>query len=62
MRAIGNFLWFIFAGIWLAIGHIVSAVSLARAPIGKTIVGKEVAAAARAANGAAAAASLRREG
>ncbi|HSN62864.1 MAG: YccF domain-containing protein [Azonexus sp.] len=78
---LGNIVWFIFAGIWLAIGHVVSAVSLALtiigipfaiqhlklagialAPIGKTIVDKEVAEAARAANGAATAASLRREG
>jgi len=78
---LGNVIWFIFAGIWLAIGHVVSAVSLALtiigipfaiqhlklagialAPIGKTIVAKEVAEAARAANGAATAASLRRQG
>ena len=64
---LGNVIWFIFAGIWLAIGHVVSAVSLALtiigipfgiqhlklagialAPIGKTIVAKEVAAATRA--------------
>ena len=62
---IGNIIWFIFAGVWLAIGHVVSAVlcfltvigilfgiqhlklaGIALAPIGKTIVTKEVAAAA----------------
>lgn len=60
---IGNILWFVFAGIWLAIGHIVSAFACAitiigipfaiqhlklaiisLAPIGQTIVDKEVAA------------------
>jgi len=63
---IGNILWFLFAGIWLAIGHVVSAIvcfvtiigipfgiqhlklaDIALAPIGKIIVTKEVAAAAR---------------
>lgn len=63
---VGNILWFIFAGIWLAIGHILSALAcaitiigipfaiqhlklagIALAPIGKTIVTKEVAEAAR---------------
>lgn len=63
---LGNILWFIFAGWWLALGHVVSAVAcfitiigipfgiqhlklagIALAPIGKTIVSKEVAAAAR---------------
>ena len=62
-------IWFIFAGVWLAIGHVISAVlcfitiigipfgiqhlklaGIALAPIGKTIVSKEVAAAARKAN------------
>ena len=62
----GNIIWFIFAGIWLAIGHVISAIccfvtligipfgiqhlklaGIALAPIGKTIVDKEVAAAAR---------------
>jgi len=62
----GNILWFVFAGIWLAIGHVLSAIAcfitiigipfgvqhlklagIALAPIGKTIVTKEVAAAAR---------------
>lgn len=63
---IGNIIWFICAGIWLAIGHLASALAcaitiigipfavqhlklagIALAPIGKTIVSKEVAAAAR---------------
>lgn len=62
---LGNVIWFIFAGVWLAIGHLLSALfcfitiigipfgyqhlklaSLALAPIGKTIVDKEVAVAA----------------
>ena len=67
---IGNVLWFIFAGFWLAIGHIMSAIAcfvtiigipfaiqhlklavISIAPIGQTIVDKEVAAAVRRANG-----------
>ena len=63
---IGNIIWFVFAGVWLAIGHVLSAIvcfitiigipfgiqhlklaGIALAPIGKTIVAKEVAAAAR---------------
>jgi uncharacterized membrane protein YccF (DUF307 family) len=63
---LGNIVWFVFAGLWLAIGHVVSALvcfitiigipfgiqhlklaGLALAPIGKTIVPKEVAQAAR---------------
>jgi len=63
---VGNIIWFIFAGVWLAIGHVLSALAcfvtiigipfavqhlklagIALAPIGKTIVTKEVAAAAR---------------
>ena len=63
---IGNIIWFIFAGVWLAIGHVISAIlcfitligipfgiqhlklaGIALAPIGKTIVDKEVATAAR---------------
>lgn len=66
---IGNILWFIFAGLWLAIGHVTAAVAcfvsiigipfgiqhlklagIALAPIGKTVVTKEMAAAARRAN------------
>ena len=63
---IGNILWFLFAGLWLAIGHIMTAAAcfvtiigipfgiqhvklagIALAPIGKTIVSKELAAAVR---------------
>lgn len=69
MGLLGNILWFIFAGIWLAIGHVLSALAcaitiigipfaiqhlklagIALAPIGKTIVAKEVAEAARRSN------------
>ncbi|WP_029147344.1 YccF domain-containing protein [Methylophilus sp. 5] len=76
---IGNIIWFIFAGVWLAIGHVVSAVAcfitilgipfgiqhlklagIALAPIGKIIVTKEVAAAARKANAEASLAADRR--
>jgi uncharacterized membrane protein YccF (DUF307 family) len=58
---VGNIVWFIFAGVWLAIGHVVSAVlcfvtilgipfgiqhlklaGIALAPIGQTIVSKNV--------------------
>ena len=74
---IGNVIWFVLAGIWLAIGHLVSAVayfvtiigipfaiqhlklaSIALAPIGQTIVSKEVAEAARVANATATTANL----
>ena len=63
---LGNILWFLFAGLWLAIGHIMTAAAcfvtiigipfgiqhvklagIALAPIGKTIVSKELAAAVR---------------
>ena len=63
---IGNIIWFIFAGVWLAIGHVISAMlcfitligipfgiqhlklaGIALAPIGRTIVTKEVAAIVR---------------
>lgn len=66
LGVIGNVVWFILAGVWLAIGHVFSAIAcvctiigipfaiqhlklagIALAPIGKTIVDKEVAAAAR---------------
>lgn len=66
---IGNIVWFVLAGWWLALGHVCSALvcfltiilipfgiqhlklaGIALAPIGKTIVFKEVARAARAAN------------
>lgn len=63
---VGNIIWFLFAGVWLAMGHIISAVAcfvtiigipfalqhlklavISLAPIGKTVVSKEEAAAAR---------------
>ncbi|MBL1415367.1 MAG: YccF domain-containing protein [Moritella sp.] len=63
---IGNALWFIFAGIWLAIGHVMSAIAcfvtiigipfalqhlklavISLAPVGQTVVDKDVAAMAR---------------
>ncbi|PRH86646.1 YccF domain-containing protein [Labrys okinawensis] len=63
---IGNVIWFVFAGLWLAIGHVCSALfcfitiigipfgiqhlklaGIAIAPIGQTIVSREVAEAAR---------------
>ena len=63
---IGNIVWFLLAGIWLAIGHVLSAAAcfitiigipfgiqhlklagVALAPVGKTIVEKELAAAVR---------------
>ena len=66
LGAIGNVLWFLIAGVWLAIGHVVAACAcfvtiigipfgiqhlklagLALAPVGKTIVSKEDAEAAR---------------
>ncbi len=75
---LGNVIWFIFAGIWLAIGHLVSALAcfitiigipfgiqhlklagIALAPIGMTIVPKEVAAAAHKQEAEAAVAKLR---
>ena len=69
LGTVGNVIWFIFAGLWLAIGHVSSALlnfitiigipfgiqhlklaGIALAPIGRTIVSKEVAADARKAN------------
>ena len=66
---LGNIIWFLFAGIWLAIGHIASAVAcfitiigipfaiqhlklavISLAPIGKTVVDKHEAEAARVRN------------
>jgi uncharacterized membrane protein YccF (DUF307 family) len=66
LGTLGNVIWFLLAGVWLAIGHVVSAAAcfitiigipfgiqhlklagIALAPIGKTIVDKEVAAAMR---------------
>jgi uncharacterized membrane protein YccF (DUF307 family) len=68
---IGNIIWFVLAGIWLAIGHVASAfvnactiigipfaiqhlklAGCALAPIGKTVVPKEVAEEARRRNAA----------
>lgn len=78
LGTVGNVVWFVFAGVWLAIGHVLSAVAcfitiigipfgiqhlklagIALAPIGKTFVDKEVAAAARKANAEAEVSSLR---
>jgi len=75
---LGNIIWFIFAGFWLAIGHVLSAIAcfvtiigipfaiqhlklagISLAPVGKTVVPKEVAAAARNANAAIEVANLR---
>ena len=75
---VGNIIWFIFAGVWLAIGHVLSAflcfitiigipfgiqhlklAGIALAPVGKTIVAKEVAAAARKQDAEASVAKLR---
>ena len=77
---IGNVLWFVFAGFWLALGHVVSALAcfvtiigipfgiqhlklagIALAPIGKTIVSKEIAAEARRRDAAAAVAGFRKD-
>lgn len=63
---VGNIVWFVLAGVWLAIGHVLSAAAcfitiigipfgiqhlklagIALAPIGKTVVDKELAAAVR---------------
>ena len=79
LGTVGNVIWFIFAGVWLAIGHVSSALlnfitiigipfgiqhlklaGIALAPIGKTIVSKEAAAAARKANEEATVAALRK--
>jgi|SRR5690554_1711819 len=66
---LGNIIWFLLAGFWLAVGHVFSAIAcfitiigipfaiqhlklagIALFPIGNTVVSKEVARAARAAN------------
>ena len=79
LGTIGNVIWFIFAGVWLAIGHVACALAnfitiigipfgiqhlklagIALAPIGMTVVTKEVAAAARSRTAAATVAELRR--
>ena len=81
LGTIGNIIWFILAGVWLAIGHVACAIAnfvtiigipfgiqhlklagIALAPIGKTVVTKEVAAAARAAAATATVAELRKGG
>lgn len=78
LGVVGNVIWFVFAGVWLAIGHVLSAIScfvtiigipfgvqhlklagIALAPIGKTIVTKEVAAALRQQDAEASVARLR---
>ena len=78
LGVIGNVIWFLLAGVWLAIGHVISALAcfitiigipfgiqhlklagIALAPIGQTIVTKEVAAAARKANAETAVSDLR---
>ena len=78
LGTIGNVIWFIFAGIWLALGHVACAIAnfitiigipfgiqhlklagIALAPIGKTVVSKEVAAAARNATATATVTALR---
>ena len=79
LGTIGNVIWFIVAGVWLALGHVACAIAnfvtivgipfgiqhlklagIALAPIGKTVVTKDVAAAARAAAAASAVAELRK--
>ena len=79
LGTIGNVIWFIFAGVWLALGHVACAIAnfvtiigipfgiqhlklagIALAPIGKTVVTKEVAAAARGAAATATVAALRK--
>ena len=81
LGTIGNVIWFIFAGLWLALGHVACAIAnfvtiigipfgiqhlklagIALAPIGKTVVTKEVAAAARASVATATVADLRKGG
>ena len=77
---VGNVIWFVFAGVWLALGHVACAIAnfvtiigipfgiqhlklagIALAPIGKTVVTKEVAAAARAATATATVAESQRK-
>ena len=79
LGVVGNILWFIIAGLWLAIGHVCCAIfwfitiigipfaiqhlklaGISIAPIGKTIVAKEVAWAAREENARAIMGNLRR--
>ena len=80
LGVVGNVIWFLFAGVWLALGHVACAIAnfvtiigipfgwqhlklagIALAPIGKTVVTKEVAAAARAATATATVAESRRK-
>ncbi|MFO1414215.1 MAG: YccF domain-containing protein [Burkholderiales bacterium] len=75
---VGNVIWFLCAGVWLAIGHVACAIAnfvtiigipfgwqhlklagIALAPIGMTVVTKDVAAAARRRNADVAVAGLR---
>ncbi len=79
LGVVGNVIWFIFAGLWLAIGHVLCAIfwfltiigipfaiqhlklaGISIAPIGKTIVAKEVASAAREENARVIVGNLRR--
>jgi len=79
LGVVGNVIWFLFAGVWLAIGHVGCAIAnfvtiigipfgwqhlklagIALAPIGMTVVTKDVAAAARQHNAAAAVAGMRK--
>jgi uncharacterized membrane protein YccF (DUF307 family) len=76
---VGNVIWFLFAGVWLALGHLGCAIAnfvtiigipfgwqhlklagIALAPIGMTVVTKEVAAAARQHSAAVAVAGMRK--
>ena len=78
---LGNIIWFVLAGVWLAIGHLLSAVGcfitiigipfgiqhlklagIALAPIGMTVVPKELAAEARRTHAQAAVSRLRSGG
>lgn len=78
LGVLGNVIWFVFAGFWLALGHVGSAIlcfctiigipfgiqhlklaGVALAPIGKTIVSKEMADVARRANAEASVSALR---
>ena len=80
LGVLGNILWFLVAGWWLAIGHVMSAIAcfvsiigipfgiqhlklagIALAPVGKTIVDKELAAAARGSRAQADLSRIRRE-
>jgi uncharacterized membrane protein YccF (DUF307 family) len=79
LGVVGNVIWFLFAGVWLALGHVGCAIAnfvtiigipfgwqhlklagIALAPIGMTVVTKEVAAAARQHKAAAAVAGMRK--